>query len=397
MVQSITLIEPDKERSVSIAKLIQVRGLHFSSFQGFDDLVLNYNWAIESPVFLIAESIADPVGMRNFMNIAQSKIKNFPIVIILSQEFQIEKKRLFENQGLVGVLLYDTFSNGIAVDLLNRMVEKWLQKPLGKVVIAENIFYKSPRYDIPFGKRFFDVVSSGMALLLLLPVFAVIAILIKKDSKGPVFYISKRVGQGFQIFDLYKFRTMVPDADKKLKEISHLNQYASAKNNTTKAEVGELCAMCASEGIPCAFPLYTDSGVVCEKLFMAQKSDNADSFNKFTNDPRVTKLGNFLRNTSIDELPQLFNVLKGDMSIVGNRPLPLYEAEKLTTNDISQRFLAPAGITGLWQVKKRGRSTEMSPEERMQLDNDYAKHYNMWFDLKIILMTIPALFQKENV
>jgi lipopolysaccharide/colanic/teichoic acid biosynthesis glycosyltransferase len=104
-----------------------------------------------------------------------------------------------------------------------------------------------------------------------------------------------------------------------------------------------------------------------------------------------------MRNTSIDELPQLFNVLKGDMSIVGNRPLPLYEAEKLTTDQFALRFLAPAGITGLWQVTKRGKSGQMSAEERMDLDNEYAKHNSFWHDIKIILRTIPVLFQKENV
>ncbi|MCH8553966.1 MAG: sugar transferase [Schleiferiaceae bacterium] len=251
-------------------------------------------------------------------------------------------------------------------------------------------------YSIPVGKRLFDIVFSGLALLFLLPFFAIIAILIKRDSRGPVFYISKRVGRGFEVFDFYKFRTMDPDADKKLKEMGHLNQYA-AKEEDREVKVGEMCAECASEGVQCAFPLYTDSGVICEKLFHAKQADAGEKFNKFTNDPRVTKLGNFLRNTSIDELPQLFNVLKGDMSIVGNRPLPLYEAEKLTTNDISKRFMAPAGITGLWQVTKRGKGGDMSPEERMQLDNDYAERFNLWFDFQIILKTIPALFQKENV
>ena len=106
--------------------------------------------------------------------------------------------------------------------------------------------------------------------------------------------------------------------------------------------------------------------------------------------------GRFIRKTSIDELPQLFNILKGDMSTVGNRPLPLYEAEMLTSNDWAMRFLAPAGLTGLWQVSKRGRE-DMSERERKKLDNFYAQKYSFRFDMKILLSTIPALFQKEKV
>ncbi|MEM9984848.1 MAG: sugar transferase, partial [Bacteroidota bacterium] len=120
------------------------------------------------------------------------------------------------------------------------------------------------------------------------------------------------------------------------------------------------------------------------------------SFVKVKNDPRITAFGRFIRNTSIDELPQLFNVLRGDMSIVGNRPLPLYEAEKLTSDDWSLRFLAPAGITGWWQVKERGKSN-VSEENRKKLDVEYAQNYSVWLDFKILLMTIPAVFQKVDV
>jgi lipopolysaccharide/colanic/teichoic acid biosynthesis glycosyltransferase len=129
----------------------------------------------------------------------------------------------------------------------------------------------------------------------------------------------------------------------------------------------------------------------------ANKSKQGATFIKIENDPRITRIGRFIRNTSIDELPQLYNVLKGDMSIVGNRPLPMYEAEKITTDQFALRFIAPAGITGLWQVTKRGKGGPMSEEERMELDNQYAKTYSFWNDIKLILKTIPALFQKENV
>jgi lipopolysaccharide/colanic/teichoic acid biosynthesis glycosyltransferase len=209
-------------------------------------------------------------------------------------------------------------------------------------------------YQVPFFKRAFDVVASGMGLLVLSPLLLITALCIRLESPGPIIYKSKRVGAGYKIFDFYKFRSMRNDADKMLDAISDLNQYAG---DDTKSK---------------------------------------SAFVKFTNDPRVTKVGRFLRKTSIDELPQLLNVLMGDMSLVGNRPLPLYEAEQLTTNEWSTRFLGPAGLTGLWQISKRGQK-EMSDQERKELDNYYASNYSILLDLKIILKTIPALIQKESV
>ncbi|RYE51821.1 MAG: sugar transferase, partial [Sphingobacteriales bacterium] len=201
-------------------------------------------------------------------------------------------------------------------------------------------------------KRVIDIAFSASLLLLLFPLFILVAIAIKLDSKGPVIYSSLRAGRGFKIFKFYKFRTMVVDADKKIEEFAHLNQYGDEEQGNAK-------------------------------------------FLKFANDPRITRLGRILRNTSIDELPQLFNVLIGDMSLVGNRPLPLYEASTLTTNEHVERFMAPAGITGLWQIKKRGKA-EMSVEERISLDIYYARKYNVVYDLWIVAYTPAALFQKSN-
>src|SRR5690606_16773005 len=211
-------------------------------------------------------------------------------------------------------------------------------------------------YRIPVIKRIFDICFSLFLLLFLLPVFIVIAALILFDSPGPVFYKSQRAGTGYNVFDFYKFRSMRINADKELDKLSGLNQY----KNGNKIDLPP------------------------------------PAFIKLKQDPRITKLGHFLRNTSIDELPQLFNVLKGDMSIVGNRPLPLYEAKMLTSNEWCQRFLGPAGITGLWQVTKRGRS-DMSDQERRELDNYYVQHASLFFDLRIIGSTLPALLQKEKV
>ena len=144
--------------------------------------------------------------------------------------------------------------------------------------------------------------------------------------------------------------------------------------------------------------LIGDDFVVAETDFSKQKEEDINNaFVKIENDPRVTKVGRFIRKYSIDELPQLFNILKGDMSIVGNRPLPLYEAEKLTADSSIDRFMAPAGLTGLWQVEERGKSGKMSAEERKQLDIIYGETYSLALDLKIIFRTLFAFVQKEDV
>ncbi len=250
-------------------------------------------------------------------------------------------------------------------------------------------------YRTPLMKRIFDIVFSTFVLIALTPLFLLISAFVALESKGPVFYSSKRVGTGYKVFDFYKFRSMRVGSDNLLKDIKHMNQY----NVNSKLEThSKRCDYCIQNNVSCQSILYLDGDAICEKLHLKQRREsNEPSFIKIANDPRVTRVGNFIRNTSIDELPQLFNVLKGDMSIVGNRPLPLYEAEKITTDQFVLRFLAPAGITGLWQVSKRGKGGPMSETERMMLDNDYSKNCSFWTDLVIITRTIPALLQKENV
>lgn len=243
------------------------------------------------------------------------------------------------------------------------------------------------RSKIPWTKRLFDIVVSSLLLIVLSPLFAVVALLIKMTSKGPVFYAAPRVGTGYQIFPFYKFRSMRQDADHLLEKYKNLNQYGGHSG----AEPAPLSS------INPGAVLISDQGEQDENSYLnQQKKDAKGSFIKINNDPRVTSIGKFIRNTSIDELPQLFNVLLGHMSIVGNRPLPLYEAEKLTSDDWIRRFMAPAGITGLWQVTERGKANT-TEESRMKLDIDYAERYNMWMDLRILLKTPLALFQHENV
>ncbi|WP_207504029.1 sugar transferase [Telluribacter humicola] len=247
----------------------------------------------------------------------------------------------------------------------------------------------------PLWKRVLDVTVTGTALLALLPLLLLVAILIKLDSRGPVVYKSKRVGAGYKIFELYKFRTMRTDADQLIKKMASLNMYNKEDQKAARNGV-TLCDQCIGSGT-CSNLLFLDGEQVCEKQYHQEKEAKV-AFMKFQNDPRITRIGRFLRNTSLDELPQLYNIFRGDMSLVGNRPLPLYEAEKLTTDEHILRFAGPAGLTGLWQVTKRGKGQqEMSEEERIKLDITYVQNFSFWMDMNIILKTVPALLQSENV
>ena len=242
-------------------------------------------------------------------------------------------------------------------------------------------------------KRMLDIGISSIGLLMASPILIGAALAIRFESKGPIFYRSKRVGSNYKIFDLLKFRTMVPDADEKIGNMTHLNLYS----NDASIEVPTECTDCKKLGTPCSPMMYADNKEICENFFFyLEDLEKQGIFFKAKDDPRISKVGKFLRNSSIDELPQLINILRGDMSLVGNRPLPIYEAEKLTTDSRAFRFLAPAGLTGLWQVTKRGKK-DMSEEERINLDNNYALNHSLWLDVKIIFKTFPALLQSENV
>jgi lipopolysaccharide/colanic/teichoic acid biosynthesis glycosyltransferase len=261
---------------------------------------------------------------------------------------------------------------------------------------------KPDNYKTPVFKRIFDIFFAGLALLVATPILLLAIIAIRLESKGKVYYISKRVGTGYRIFNFLKLRSMYPDADRRLKDLEHLNQYQK-RNEELNESINDLMDNTFPSQKRKAGPvLFGDDIQVEEQKHMEQqKTKKERAFVKLENDPRITKVGYIIRKLSIDELPQLINVIKGDMSIVGNRPLPLYEAELLTTDEWTDRFNGPAGITGLWQVEARGKSSEMSPEERKRLDNQYVEianaRFSFWKDIWIILRTIPAVFQKENV
>jgi exopolysaccharide biosynthesis polyprenyl glycosylphosphotransferase len=190
-------------------------------------------------------------------------------------------------------------------------------------------------------KRVFDVVGSLLLLMLLLPLFLVVAILIKLTSPGTVFFSQKRVGLNKRQFTMYKFRTMLPAAESIQEKLTHLNEMSG--------------------------PVF-----------------------KIKNDPRITPVGRILRKTSIDELPQLFNVLKGDMSLVGPRAMSVRDYQFFSEDWQRRRFCVPPGITCLWQVS--GRNT-IPFEQWMVLDMQYIDRWSFWLDLKILAMTIPAVFR----
>jgi exopolysaccharide biosynthesis polyprenyl glycosylphosphotransferase len=190
-------------------------------------------------------------------------------------------------------------------------------------------------------KRFLDIVISLTALILLTPLFLIVSVLMKLTSRGPVFFVQKRLGLNKRLIGVYKFRTMVQDAEKKQAELEHLNEVSG--------------------------PVF-----------------------KIKNDPRITPIGKFLRKTSIDELPQLFNVLKGDMSLVGPRPLPVRDYQGFNKDWQRRRFSIRPGITCLWQIN--GRSS-VQFDRWMELDMEYIDRWSVWLDMQILIRTIPAVLK----
>lgn len=271
------------------------------------------------------------------------------------------------------------------------------QENLQHILSILPLIQKSPEsevsiqtFHLPLWKRSFDVLFSLGALTALSPLLVITSLAIRIESKGPIIYTSQRVGSNYKIFGFLKFRSMYRDADKRLKEFQALNQYQtqSQENERPKQE---------SEDSKGAIFVGDDFHLTEEEYLKRRKKLKENNFIKLQNDPRITHVGKIIRKYSIDELPQLINILKGDMSIVGNRPLPLYEAEQLTSDEYIERFMAPSGLTGLWQVEKRGTEGILSPEERKQLDIQYARKFSFLFDMKIILRTFTAFIQKENV
>ena len=326
-------------------------------------------------------------------------------IILLTDNMSPEERDIYMKCGI-----NDTIVRDASVTVLNKKIQ-FISDRENILFDDEAPKYKILKFKIPIWKRLFDIFFSGLAIIILSPIFILTAIAIRIESKGPIMFKSKRVGTNYTIFDFLKFRSMYIDAEQRLKEVSKgHNQYAENEeedeHRTITAPLGDEAEQDMLDlGMESDMVisdeetmLIGDDFVVAESDFNKKKEeDNNNAFVKIENDPRVTKVGRFIRKYSIDELPQLFNILKGDMSIVGNRPLPLYEAERLTADSSIDRFMAPAGLTGLWQVEERGKGGNMSAEERKQLDITYGQTYNFILDMKIIFRTLFAFVQKENV
>ncbi len=254
---------------------------------------------------------------------------------VKSQYAQIQSLiTLFEEQGITVHLLADLFQPKLSRCRVTEIA--------GLSFVS---LHSAPVFDWRTEvKRMIDLLVSAILLIALIPLFILVAIAIKLDSPGPVFFVQTRVGYHRRLFRLYKFRTMVADAEARLKELEHLNE---------------------KDG-----PIF-----------------------KIRHDPRITRVGRWLRKTSIDELPQLLNVILGDMSLVGPRPLSLRDALGLEESWQKRRFSVKPGLTCLWQVSGR---SNLSFEQWMQLDLQYIDHWSLSLDLRILLRTIPAVFSGEG-
>jgi lipopolysaccharide/colanic/teichoic acid biosynthesis glycosyltransferase len=316
------------------------------------------------PDAILCESIiAGGSGLTMFEYVRENPDLHKTAFILLTHEF---KEDSYKEAFLKGI---DDFYVLPLPEVANLVGRIEFLKDFRSRVEPKSISYvetkveKELTYRMPVSKRIFDIVFAAGALLALAPILLLVIIAIRLESKGKVYYISRRVGR--EPFDFYKLRSMRVGADADLAKLAKDNNQYTSTSKQTAIDFSSRCPKCAflPKGETCSPIMHVGSNEICDYWYGIQKKEIEKSkvaFVKIVNDPRITKVGKIIRNTSIDELPQLINVLKGDMSIVGNRPLPVYEAEVLTKGDVAKRFLAPAGITGLWQVELRGRGGDMS-------------------------------------
>ena len=319
-------------RAVSLAKRIEQNSDLGYLLVGFVD----EKWA-GNDVFLQSgyRVVSDFSG---FHDLLKDQVVDEVLICTPLKSFYDQASRILtqcEEQGITVRFVSDVFQPRRGRSRIEQMGEEM-------VVTIDSGGMLGPKVLI---KRAFDIVTSLLLLLLIAPVFAVIALAIKLTSPGPVMFVQERVGLNKRRFRLYKFRTMVPDAEKKLAELERNNEVSG--------------------------PVF-----------------------KIKKDPRITSIGTFLRKTSLDELPQLINVFLGDMSLVGPRPLPTRDYRGFTKDWHRRRFSVRPGITCLWQV---GGRNSVSFDRWMELDMEYIDQWSLLLDFKILLRTIPAVLKGSGV
>ncbi|MBL8185190.1 MAG: sugar transferase [Blastocatellia bacterium] len=279
-------------------------------------------------------------------------IRKLGIEEVIITDTSIESSRLFEAMMQVGRRRRVEFR--FAPSLFDLLPQKTSVEQIGVLPMIR--LFREPLSDAQrLTKRLSDILISAVAIIIVSPLLLVIAAAVKLGSNGRVLFRQERVGMDGRIFLCYKFRTMFADADENV----HRDAYRKNIEGDPDANVGE-----------------TDTPV----------------FGKVKDDPRITPIGRWLRRTSLDELPQLLNVLKGDMSIVGPRPPIPYEVESYKLWHRKRLDMKP-GITGLWQVSGRNR---LRFDEMVRMDIFYIENWSLWLDLKIILLTLPAVFKGDG-
>lgn len=279
-------------------------------------------------------------------------IRDLEIQEVIITDNSIPSEKLFDAMMQIGRGQRVEFR--FAPSLFNLLPQKTSVEQIGVLPMVR--LFREPLSDLErFAKRVSDVVIASVAVVLLFPVWLIVSVLIRLDSKGPILFRQERVGMDGRVFLCYKFRTMSFDADESI----HREAYQKNIGGDLTANAGD---------------------------------DNEPVFGKVKDDPRVTKLGRMLRRSSVDELPQLFNVLKGDMSIVGPRPPIPYEVEDYDLWHRKRLDMKP-GITGLWQVSGRSR---LPFEEMVRIDLFYIENWSVWLDLKIIALTLPAILRGDG-
>lgn len=278
-------------------------------------------------------------------------IRELAIQEVIITDDKIPSEKLFEAMMQVGRKQKVEFR--FAPSLFNVLPQKTSVEQLGVLPMVR--LFREPLSDAErLVKRLSDIIISSLALAVFSPLWLIIALLIKLDSRGTILFKQERVGMDGRIFLCYKFRTMKAGAD----DTIHREAYLKNIEGATEANAGD---------------------------------NEKPIFGKVKNDPRITKVGKFLRRTSLDELPQFLNVLKGDMSIVGPRPPIPYEVESYELWHRKRLDMKP-GITGLWQVSGRNRLTF---DEMVRIDIFYIENWSLWLDLKIILLTLPAMLRGD--